>query len=55
MSDTDGTFPIEVEGMKAGCPLGEIVGREMIAAGRTAVISCERGCFMHCRGMSVPF
>jgi len=39
------TFPIEVEAIKAVCPLGEVVGGEMIAEERIPVISCEGGCF----------
>jgi uncharacterized metal-binding protein len=38
-------FSIEVEGMEAVCPLGEIVGNKMIAEGKIPVISCEGGCF----------
>ena len=38
-------FAIEVEGMKAVCPLGEVVGKQMIAEKRIHVISCEGGCF----------
>ena len=38
-------FSIEVENMKAVCPLGEIVGNKMIAEGKIPVISCEGGCF----------
>ena len=45
MCNSGRTFSIEVEGMKTVCPLGEVVGREMIATGRTPVISCEGGCF----------
>jgi uncharacterized metal-binding protein len=45
MSASDQTFPIEVQHMKAVCPLGEVVGKEMIAEGRIPVISCEGGCF----------
>ncbi len=36
---------IEVEGMEAVCPLGEVVGDKMIAKGKIPVISCEGGCF----------
>jgi uncharacterized metal-binding protein len=45
MSASKHTFSIEVEGMKAVCPLGEVVGNEMIAEGKIPVISCEGGCF----------
>jgi uncharacterized metal-binding protein len=45
MSASKPTFSIAVEGMKAVCPLGEVVGNEMIAAGKIPVISCEGGCF----------
>lgn len=38
-------FNLEVEGMKAVCPLGEAVGTQMIAEKRIPVISCEGGCF----------
>jgi hypothetical protein len=38
-------FAIEVEGMKAVCPLGEVVGKKMIAEEKIPVISCEGGCF----------
>ena len=38
-------FAIEVEGMKAACPLGEVVGKQMIDEKRIPVISCEGGCF----------
>ena len=45
MSESRQNFPIEVEGMTAVCPLGEVVGNKMIADGRIPVISCEGGCF----------
>jgi len=45
MSESRQYFPIEVEGMKAVCPLGEVVGKKMIDEGRIPVISCEGGCF----------
>jgi uncharacterized metal-binding protein len=38
-------FSIEVENMKAVCPLGEVVGNKMISEGKIPVISCEGGCF----------
>ena len=38
-------FSIEVEGMKAVCPLGEVVGNKMISEWKIPVISCEGGCF----------
>jgi len=31
--------------MKAACPLGEVVGKQMIDEKRIPVISCEGGCF----------
>jgi len=45
MSSLKQNFSIDVEGMKAVCPLGEVVGNKMIAKGRIPVISCEGGCF----------
>jgi uncharacterized metal-binding protein len=45
MSTSNTTFTIEVEGMKAVCPLGEVVGNKMIAERKIPVISCEGGCF----------
>ena len=45
MSDLKQNFSIEVKGMKTVCPLGEVVGKEMISAGKIPVISCEGGCF----------
>ena len=45
MSKSRQSFSIEVEGMKAVCPLGEVVGSRMIAEGKIPVISCEGGCF----------
>jgi len=36
---------LEVEGIKAVCPLGEAVGKKMIGDGKIPVISCEGGCF----------
>ena len=38
-------FAIQVEGKKAVCPLGEVVGKMMVAEERIPVISCEGGCF----------
>jgi uncharacterized metal-binding protein len=38
-------FAVEVEDIKAVCPLGEVVGNKMIAEGKIPVISCEGGCF----------
>jgi len=38
-------FAVEVEGTRAVCPLGEVVGKKMIAEARIPVISCEGGCF----------
>ena len=45
MSKSNTTFSIEVENMKAVCPLGEVVGNKMITEGKIPVISCEGGCF----------
>jgi uncharacterized metal-binding protein len=45
MSQSKQNFSIDVEGMKAVCPLGEVVGNRMIAEERIPVISCEGGCF----------
>jgi uncharacterized metal-binding protein len=45
MSESRQNFSIEVEGKKAVCPLGEVVGKKMIAEERIPVISCEGGCF----------
>jgi uncharacterized metal-binding protein len=45
MSKSKQNFFIDVEGMKAVCPLGEVVGSKMIAEKRIPVISCEGGCF----------
>jgi uncharacterized metal-binding protein len=45
MSESNQCFPIEVESIKAVCPLGEVVGNKMIAEERIPVISCEGGCF----------
>jgi uncharacterized metal-binding protein len=45
MSKSELNFNLEVQGMKAVCPLGEVVGSQMIAEKRIPVISCEGGCF----------
>jgi len=45
MSQSRKNFSIKVEGMKTVCPLGEVVGNQMIAEGKIPVISCEGGCF----------
>ncbi|NQT13256.1 MAG: hypothetical protein HQ582_10935 [Planctomycetes bacterium] len=45
MSASKQNLPIEVEDIKAVCPLGEVVGNKMIAEERIPVISCEGGCF----------
>jgi uncharacterized metal-binding protein len=45
MSESKQNFAIEVEGKKAVCPLGEVVGKKMIVEERIPVISCEGGCF----------
>ena len=38
-------FSVDVESMKTVCPLGEVVGKKMIAEEKIPVISCEGGCF----------
>jgi uncharacterized metal-binding protein len=38
-------FTVEVDSMKGVCPLGEVVGKRMIAERQIPVISCEGGCF----------
>ena len=45
MRESKQHFSIEVEGKKAVCPLGEVVGNKMIVEGKIPVISCEGGCF----------
>ena len=45
MKELKQIFSIEIEGTKAVCPLGEVVGNKMIAEGKIPVISCEGGCF----------
>lgn len=45
MSDSKLNFNLEVQDMKAVCPLGEVVGAQMIAETKIPVISCEGGCF----------
>ena len=45
MSKLKQKFSIDVEGMTAVWPLGEVVGSKMIAEERIPVISCEGGCF----------
>ena len=45
MRESKQNFSIEVEGKKAVCPLGEVVGNKMIVEGKIPVISCEGGCF----------
>jgi len=45
MRESARRFPIQVEGHRTVCPLGETVGAKMIAGGRIPVISCEGGCF----------
>lgn len=45
MSKRKEDFSIDVEGMKAVCPLGEVVGNRMITEEKIPVISCEGGCF----------
>jgi len=38
------SFALEVEGTRSVCPIGETAGKQMIAEGKTPVISCEGGC-----------
>ena len=45
MSRSESNFNLEVRGMKAVCPLGEVVGGRMIEENKIPVISCEGGCF----------
>jgi uncharacterized metal-binding protein len=45
MSQSKQNISINVEEMKAVCPLGEVVGNRMVAEGKIPVISCEGGCF----------
>ncbi len=45
MNESKKNFSIEVETKKAVCPLGEVVGGQMIEEKRIPVISCEGGCF----------
>jgi uncharacterized metal-binding protein len=45
MKNSGLNFNLEVQGMKAVCPLGEAVGTQMIAEKKIPVISCEGGCF----------
>ena len=45
MIESKQNFSIEVEGKKAVCPLGEVLGNKMIAEEKIPVISCEGGCF----------
>lgn len=45
MRESARDFSIQVEGTKGVCPLGEVVGEEMIATKKIPVISCEGGCF----------
>ncbi len=45
MGESKPTFSVEVEAMKAVCPLGEAVGNQMISGKNIPVISCEGGCF----------
>ncbi len=44
MGGSKQNFAIVVEGTKAVCPLGEVVGKQMITEKRIPVISCEGGC-----------
>jgi uncharacterized metal-binding protein len=45
MSKSKQNFSIDIEGIKAVCPLGDVVGNKMIDEERIPVISCEGGCF----------
>ena len=45
MSKSKESFCINVEDVRVVCPLGEVVGNQMIAEERIPVISCEGGCF----------
>ena len=45
MCGSEQKFNLEVKGMKGVCPLGEVVGAQMIAEKKIPVISCEGGCF----------
>ena len=45
MCRSEQNLNLEVQGMKAVCPLGEVVGAKMIAEKKIPVISCEGGCF----------
>jgi uncharacterized metal-binding protein len=45
MGRSELNFNLEVQGMKAVCPLGEVIGAKMIAENKIPVISCEGGCF----------
>lgn len=45
MSENVQKFTVEVEATRAVCPLGEVVGKEMITERQIPVISCEGGCF----------
>jgi uncharacterized metal-binding protein len=45
MRVSEQNFAIQVKGKKAVCPLGEVVGKKMVAEERIPVISCEGGCF----------
>ena len=45
MSASRQNISIEVEDIKAVCPLGEVVGKKMIVEEKIPFISCEGGCF----------
>lgn len=45
MCNSKNNFFVEVKSMKAVCPLGEVVGKQMISEEKIPVISCEGGCF----------
>jgi uncharacterized metal-binding protein len=45
MRGSTNKFSIQVEAIKAVCPLGEVVGTKMISTRKIPVLSCEGGCF----------
>lgn len=45
MNKSKQNFPLQVEGRKTVCPLGEVVGKKMMEESKIPVISCEGGCF----------
>jgi uncharacterized metal-binding protein len=44
MSESRGSFKIEVEDTTNVCPAGETAGKARLEAGKIPVISCEGGC-----------